>query len=251
MKLAFMTWVCPEWTVEEIIEFGAETPYDGVELRVNADHAHGVDADATPEERAAVRERFAAAGLELPCVATSHQFAVADASEREETLAAAKANVELAGDLGADYLRVFAGGDGESMTDAAADRTAAALTDVGEFGRDHGVRPLLETKHDIVETAADAVAVLERVETPNAGALWNRSTIDEAALDALGERIEHVHVHDEVLDPGNENVGGLAAALSRTGYDGYVSLEIIEGENLPRETLAETGERLSEQLKTE
>ncbi|MCD6593177.1 hypothetical protein J7L00_03740, partial [Candidatus Bathyarchaeota archaeon] len=56
--------------------------------------------------------------------------------------------------------------------------------------------------------------------------------------------IKHFHVHDEVLDPRNVNVLKLARKMKTTNFDGYVSLEIIKGHNLPEDLLIETAKRL-------
>lgn len=246
MRLSFMSWVCPGWDIEEIARFGAESPYDGVELRVNSDHAHGLSYESSMEEREYVRELLASRGLELPCIATSHQLTNA-ASDGEE-LTDAKADVKLAADVGARYIRVFAGGGERSLTASTSEQVAQALTTLGEFSRGYGVSPLLEVKHDMIETADDAAEILDRVQTSNVGLLWNQSTISRSSVERLGDRINHIHVHEDVLDPQNDDVESLARRLQRVGYDGYISLEIIRGKNIPPENLTKTGERLSGQI---
>jgi len=206
------------------------------------------DSHSTPAERAAVVDSFEEHGVEIPAVAAGDELAVADDDERAAQVASAKANVELAGDLGAGVVRVFAGGDREEMTGAAAADTAAVLTELGDLGADHGVTPVLETMHDIVQSPADARAVLDRVETDNVGVLWNRASIDAREFEAIREAVRHVHVHDEVLDPEYEPIADLIERFDGAGYDGYVSLEIIRGEDLPTGVLRETGERLRDHV---
>lgn len=65
---------------------------------------------------------------------------------------------------------------------------------------------------------------------------WNQASISPQVVNTLGDRIHHVHVHDDVRRLGDE--------LKTVGHDGYVSLEIIQGQDLPRDLLTETGERL-------
>ena len=246
MRLSFMSWVCPTWDLERMAEFTASTAYDGIELRVDSEHAHGLSADSTDRERAAAVELLADHGVELPAVATGDQLAHSDPDERAEQVASAKANAELAGDLGADYLRVFAMGDREEMTEEAAVDAAASLTEIGEFARDHGVTPVLETMHDIVQHPADAYAVIDRVETDNAALLWNRASITDEEFAAVHDDVEHVHMHDEALDPEFDGVADMMARFRDDGYQGYFSLEIIRGEDLPEDLLRETGDRLQQ-----
>lgn len=248
MYLSFMTWVCPDWDLDRIVEFTESSAYDGVELRVDEEHAHGLSSESPDEERARAVELFEDRNVDVAAIATSEFFAHSDPEERADQIAAAKANVELAGDLGADVVRFFAKGDRDEMTDDAAADTAEALTEVGEFARQHDVTPLLEVMHDIVESPEDALLVLERVETANVGLLWNRGEVASADFDEIAERVRHVHTHEEVLDPEFEGITELMSRLDEVGYDGYISLEVIRGEDLseglPEEQVRETGERL-------
>jgi hypothetical protein len=94
----------------------------------------------------------------------------------------------------------------------------------------------------------EAVEVIRRVQTQNFGVLWNDSTIDDATLTDLKPRLRHFHIHDEVLDAGNANILALAKQMKSTGYQGYVSLEIIHGKNLPEDLLREVAARLNRQI---
>ena len=244
MKLGFMTFVCPSWSIERIVRFARKAGYDGVEIRVDAGHKHGVSSKSSKEERRRVRRLFEGEGVEVSSIATSVQFSFPDPEKRRENIEAAKLNIELAGDLGAKVVRIFAGRNVEELTDEVAGYVAEAFTEVGEYAKDYGVCPLLETLHDIVRSADDALKVLRRVETSNFGILWNHSEIDQRSFNLLKDHIRHFHVHEEVLDPENKNVLHLARMMKTVNFDGYVSLEIIRGEDLPEDLLIETGERL-------
>lgn len=244
MKLSFMTFVCPSWSIERIVRFARKAGYDGVEIRVDAGHKHGVSSKSSKEERRRVRRLFESEGVEVSSIATSVQFSFPDPEKRRENIEAAKLNIELAGDLGAKVVRIFAGRNVEELTDEVAGYVAEAFTEVGEYAKDYGVCPLLETLHDIVRSADDALKVLRRVETSNFGILWNHSEIDQRSFNLLKDHIRHFHVHEEVLDPENKNVLHLARMMKTVNFDGYVSLEIIRGEDLPEDLLIETGERL-------
>lgn len=244
LKLSFMTFVCPEWKIEKIVKFAREAGYDGVEIRVDAGHKHGISSKSSSEERRYVKKLFDNEGVEVASIATSVQFAFSNPEKRRENIESAKANIELAGDLGAKVVRIFAGGDVPELTDEVAEYVAEAFTEVGEYATEYGVCPLLETLHDIVKSADDAIKVIKRVKTSNFGILWNHSDIDERSFNMVKDYIKHFHVHDEVLDPRNDNVLKLARKMKTTNFDGYVSLEIIKGHNLPEDLLIETAKRL-------
>ena len=200
MKLSFMTFVCPEWKIEKIVQFAKETEYDGVEIRVDVGHKHGISSKSPPEERKYVKKLFDENNVEVSCVATSVQFGFSDPEKRRENIEAAKANIRLASDLGARVIRIFAGGDVPKLTDDVADYIAEAFTEVGDYAAQYGVCPLLETLHDIVKSAEDALKVISRVRTSNFGILWNHSDIDQKSFQLVKGYIKHFHIHDEVLD---------------------------------------------------
>jgi len=249
LKLSFMTFVCPSWEIERVVRFAREAGYDGVEIRVDAGHKHGVSSKSSKDERRYVRRLFESEGVEVSSVATSVQFSFPDPVKRRENIEAAKLNIELAGDLGAKVVRIFAGRNVPELTDESAGYIAEAFTEVGEYAEEYGVCPLLETLHDIVRSADDALKVLRRVETSNFGILWNHSDIDQRSFDLLKDYIRHFHVHEEVLNPENKNVLHLARMMKSVDFDGYISLEIIRGEDLPEDLLIETAERLKGYIK--
>ena len=96
MRLSFMTWVCPSWSVERIAEFTATSAYDGVEFRVEKDHAHGVEPDTSRATRAAIVDRLGTRGVDVAAIATSAHLADTDDATRATAIESTKANAELA-----------------------------------------------------------------------------------------------------------------------------------------------------------
>lgn len=248
MKLSFMTFVCPEWETERLVKFARKAGYDGVEIRVDAGHKHGISSASSAEARRSAKSLFRDEGVEVAAVATSVQFASPTAEGHRKSIEAAKANLDLAADLGAPVVRIFAGGGIAKLTPEAARQVAAAFDEVGRYAKASGVCPILECGHDIIKGAAEAAEVVRRVQTENFGVLWNDSRMDDRTFAALKDRLRHFHVHDEVLDPANTNLLELAKRIKGTAFRGYVSLEIIRGKNLPEDLLSQTASRLKRQI---
>ncbi len=248
MKLSFMTFVCPDWQTERLVKFAKEASYDGVEIRVDAGHKHGLSSASSAQTRRSARRLFGDGGVEIASIATSVQFASPAVEGHKKNLEAAKANLDLAADLGVPVVRIFAGGGIRKLTSQAAQQVAAAFDEVGEYAKASGVCPMLECGHDIIKGSAEAAEVLRRVRTRNFGVLWNDSKMDDPTFAALKDRIRHFHVHDEVLDPSNSNVLDLAKRMKGIDFRGYVSLEIIRGKNLPEDLLTEIASRLKRQI---
>lgn len=244
MKLSFMTFVCPEWDIETIVKFAKGTDYDGVEIRVDVEHKHNVSSKSSAEKRRYVKEIFAIEDIDISCIATSVQLAYPEPNKHRENLDAAKANLDLAADLEVPILRVFAGGGIPVLNVEAAEQISDALDEIGNYSKGSCVCPVLECGHDVIKGASEASEVIKRVKTENFGTLWNHSEMDDQTFEVLKDKIKHLHVHDDVLDPYNTNVLSLAKRMKSIDYQGYVSLEIIRGENLPEELIKETATRL-------
>ena len=82
IKLATMTSVCPDWTLEETIAAMKRYGYTGLEARVEWGHKSGIEADLTSAQRRDIRQRLEGEGLSCCCIATGVRLATPDADER-------------------------------------------------------------------------------------------------------------------------------------------------------------------------
>src|SRR5690606_16245563 len=98
IKLATMTSVCPDWTLDRIIEGMLKYGYKGLEPRIGWGHAAGIEVDTSAKERDAIRSKVEAAGLHISCVATGARLAIEDKAELEKFIAEVDAAIDLAAD---------------------------------------------------------------------------------------------------------------------------------------------------------
>ena len=158
MKFSFMTFSCPELDLESVLELAQRYGYDGIEPRVSAKHQHGIELDATPEQRREIVRKVDASGIQLSCIATSCCFA--DPANATEHAADARQYVELAADLGAPCIRVFGGRIGAGVSrDAAIGNMAALLRPLAEYAGKLNVSICMET-HDDWCNPTDVTAVM-------------------------------------------------------------------------------------------
>jgi fatty-acyl-CoA synthase len=245
MQLAFSTLACPGWSVEQVIEAGTGMGYDGVEWRLLDGELIDPLTDSARLERAVAQCR--AAGLAVPALDTSCRFNLPDAGARSEQVAVLRAWIDLAGALDVPVLRVFGGHTAPEATTAPAVANGwvaeALRTAAGDATR-AGVTIALET-HDDFSSARRVAAVLDRVGSPAAAALWDShhpfrvGESPEEVIAALGmARIAFVHVKDArrltadaaqwqlvPLGEGEVPVQALLRALATHGYDGWISVE--------------------------
>lgn len=208
LKLAFMTFACPGWNVAQILDGAARFGFEGVELRVDSDHRHGLEVSSDQAARQAAMRQFRAAGVEVCCVATSLRLARHGRAGEQER-AKALPLLDLAADLEAPGLRVFGG---EPLQDESAGLAEIAREDAIKWAADNlrslvdaaasrGVEFWFET-HDYFRLGRDAAAVIRRVDHPNVRCNWdvmhpllNGESLQDTQklLDGL---VAHTHFHD-------------------------------------------------------
>ena len=254
MQFSFMSFSCPELSLDEILALAKKFGYDCVEPRIQAGHAHGIDLDMGSAARKQVRRQARDAGVPYCCVATSCRYANPDTlrSEVENTRRA----IDLAADIGSRRVRVFGGQIGGGLDRGTAiDQLARALDSVADQARERDVFVCIETHDDWCDP--DHLAqVLDKVDDPYIAANWDimhpvlrgGKTMDEA-FQILRPWIRHIHVHDgltadgklELVPIGQGDIDHRRALELLIGmdYDGAVSGEWIGWEpyetHLPRE----------------
>ena len=244
IRLATMSSVCPDWSLDEVIEGMKRYGYLGLEPRVEWGHACGIEASLSADERRGVRERMAGEGLAICCVATGVRMALPDVGERDAQVDELKRYIDLAGDLGCPFVRTFGGQrDGGQPLVQVVDYVAEGYLQVVEQAEDRGVTVLMET-HDDWCCSPPVRAVIERVDHANLQVLWDfmhpqrMLEAPEETFLAIGMLTRHTHAHDgDYDDDGRMQVGALGEGvidhampmnlLNRGGYNGYFSVEVI------------------------
>ena len=254
MKYAFMSFSTPALTLDEMLATAKRHGYDGIEPRLVADHAHGIEVQISAAARREVRAKVTDSGIALACIATSCLYANPATAQQnvEETLRC----IDLAGDVGAPTIRVFGGqlGEGLSRQDAIM-LVAESLLKVSDRAAARSVVVCVET-HDHWCEPTHLAAVLGLVNHPAIAINWDimhpvrvaKATMD-SAFETVRPWIRHVHFHDGAKDgstalaPIGEGVIDHKRAvelLMSLPYDGFLSGEWINWDDpyevhLPRE----------------
>lgn len=263
MKLGFMTWACPDWTLDEILAKGKRYGYDCVEPRVEAKHKHGLELDTSPEMLERGAERLRSGGMEIPCIATSCTFVHEKPAERERNVRTLARYVEMAAIMRVRYLRVFGGAipQGVAVQDAVK-MVVDSLQEVAPKAQKSGVRILLET-HDDFRFSDRAKAVIEQVRSPAVRILWDYAhpfnageAIEQTARNIIAYTL-HIHVHEFTcvdgkwvflpLGSGHIPHAEVVRLLHHSAFTGCLSVEWI-GENKPDEVLPQHAAKLREYL---
>ena len=254
MKYSFMSFSCPDLSLDDMLALAKRLGYDGVEPRVSAKHQHGIETDLAAAGRAVARAKSAEAGVPLCCVATSCRYADPETTQEhvDETLR----SIDLAADIGAPRIRVFGGSIAKTLDrDGAIEHVAAALRSVADHAVARGVVVCMET-HDDWCDPEHVAAVMRLVDHPGIAVNWDimhpvrrvGATMDQA-YQALRQWVKHIHFHDGSTVDGKSTLVPIGEGdidhkravelLKADGYPDYLSGEWIGWEpyevHLPRE----------------
>ncbi len=244
IKLATMSSVCPDWTLDEVVEGMQRHGYQGFEPRVEWGHASGIEATLTARERERIRARMEGEGLEICCIASGARMAAADPVERAGHVEEAKKYIDLAADLGCSRVRVF-GGERDRRRElmAVVDYVVEGFAQVLPAAESRGVTLLLET-HDEWCASAPVRAVVEQTGSPHLRVLWDfmhpQRELEkvEESFQVLSEYTNHTHVHDGRIVDGQVEVSVALGSgifdyrtplrlLAAAGFSGSCSVEVI------------------------
>ncbi|MCM8830370.1 MAG: sugar phosphate isomerase/epimerase, partial [Candidatus Omnitrophica bacterium] len=206
MKFAFMSFTTPDKTLKETIDIAKKYGYDGIEPRAQLGHSHGIELEATVEERKEIKRVFEGEGIECACIATSIMYCSIKEEKREKEIELTKRFVDLAVDIGCKRIRVFGGTPETPISyEEAIKIVAEALSKVNAYAEKNKVYICLET-HDFFSRADIAAAPVKMINSPYIKINWDimhpftkMMTIEEAFTELKG-LIEHCHIHDGTYD---------------------------------------------------
>ncbi|MSR83487.1 MAG: sugar phosphate isomerase/epimerase [Candidatus Latescibacteria bacterium] len=233
MRLGLVTYsLAKDWDLGTLIANCEQTGFAGVELRTT--HAHKVESDLNPTQRAEVRKRFAGSPVELVGLGTAFEFDMVDPAELQCHIEGTKAYLQLAADLGASGVKVRPNKlheDEGVPRDQTFAQIGRALRQCGESAADLGVQLRLEVHGRFTCEPPHIRTMLDYADHPSVVACWNSNPqdLDGGSIDGnfalLAGRIGLVHINELWSDyPWRR----LCELLRQSGYAGYCLAEIAE-----------------------
>jgi L-ribulose-5-phosphate 3-epimerase len=256
----------PEYSLDEAIALFAKLGLDGIEIIVQTDgYRCAIPLDATDAEVLSVKDTVERAGL-LVAALTPYLSLYNDLDERvrEKECANLKRITEMAALLDCHYIRVYGGKflDGETDEDGKKLKALVkSMRECGDYAAKHDVKLCLENHFStMTTTAAKTAQVLDEIDHPHVGALYDQANIAffpaeeyQEAIELQKDRIFFVHckdlvyrggspqkpkfamltsineeertVHSRIPGEGILDWPAILRRLKEIGYDGWVSLE--------------------------
>ena len=230
MKLALNTHkLLADRTWEEIIDVCRGCGAAGIEFSIGYGHKHGVELDTPPEELARIREKIAAAGLEVASIASFCRFDMESQEEFQRNLDTAKRGIDLAVTMGSPIFRFVANGlpDFMSRPDFVV-RISKVMRELAEYGERKGVLALLNM-HGTFQHRCDVSRAAQLADHPYSGLVYNCDPSDlvggsaEVTLERVMPYVRHVHLHELT---GGYPYAEMFRYMRKAGYNGWFSVVV-------------------------
>jgi len=246
MRFSAVTSCLTERGAEGAVDTIAALGYDGVEFLVSGTL---LPQDASPDRRRDLRRRcadlnLAVAGLNGSLPATGHRILADDPAERQVGRDQLLRVIDLCADIGGQTVTVGSPGarnfPAGMLPDTWYPRALEAFRQWGEYSATLGVSVTVEIINRFEcnwgRTIQDGLEFLTAAGHANLGLTIDtfHMNIEEgpfaAALARGADSIHHVHVADsnrQAPGQGNLDFPAFLQALTATGYDGFVSVELF------------------------
>ncbi len=269
MKLGTATSVLFYYAIQDAIPVVARAGYDGVDIWGGRPHVYRQDFSAG--ELAHLRRIIADHGLAVSSFMPAfyrypHSLSSPNPRVRQDSIEYMQSCIENAAILGAGIVLVVPDQTlrGQRRDDAL-HRLVESIDTVARYAAQHdgiklGIEVLYYDETDLVNSAADAAAIIEQLGHPNIGVVLDTGTLNlskESPQDIfalLGDRMLQIHVNDNegnhkqqnlIPGEGTYDFPELLRFLKAAGYEGFLSAELSrEYADDPEPALLTTAERL-------
>jgi len=174
-------------------------------------------------------------GLPVSCAGISTNFCSPNASERRREISAVEVGLDMARELGAPCLRVFAGNVPEGHTETEATRwTIESLKSCVGYAESSGVVIAMENHGGITARADNVVNIVKGVDSPWFGVNLDLGNYREFTYHEIAKTVPYaVHIHGKisVAEGAKLDYQRTKEILQEEGYNGFLSIEYEEKED--------------------
>ena len=242
-------------SLSEGIEQASKLGYDGVEIAIR---------DPKMVDVSEIKEIAYKNNINIVAIGTGQAYNqeglyMTSSSEevRKKTIERLYSQIDFAANFGAHLIIGLIRGSIKDMPyEKGVDLFLEGLKDIGEYAKEKEIKVVIEPINryelNFINNVAEAMPILNRINLENVGLLLDtfhmniEEPIIEESIKQAGDYILHFHIADSNRWPpgyGHLNFESIFAALFSTGYDGYIS-----GEMLPKPSSLESMKKTIEYL---
>jgi sugar phosphate isomerase/epimerase len=247
MKLGLVTYLWgQDWDLPTLITNCEKSGLLGIELRV--DHAHKVEVNLTPAQRAEVKKRFANSPVTCVGYGANYEYHSTDPAQVRKNIEGTKEYIKLCKDIGATGIKVKPNGIPKDVPwEKTIAQIAASLNECGKFAKDYGQLVRVEVHGNISQEIPNMKAIFEQVTEKNVKMCWNCNDQDllppglEANFNSVKKYFgDTVHIRE--LNEGNYPYQELFNLFTGMKYKGWI---LLEARTAPKDRVAAMKEQLT------
>ncbi len=230
MKMGFVTYLWgQDWDLPTLISNCEKSGLLGIELRV--DHAHKVEINLTPAQRAEVKKRFDDSPTVCVGYGANYEYHNPDPVQLKKNIDGTKEYIKLCKDIGATGIKVKPNGIPANVPrEKTIAQIATALNECGRFAQDYGQLVRVECHGNVSQEIPNMKAIFEQVTEKNVKMCWNCNDQDllppglEANFNSVKKYFgDTVHIRE--LNEGNYPYQELFNLFTGMKYKGWILLE--------------------------
>lgn len=241
--LSFSTLGCPDWTLDQIVEFAASRNYKGIEVRgIQRELNLPGRKEFSKGNRPATLRLMKDNNLKFACLGSSATLHFSAPAVRTKNIDEGKRFIDLAHQLTCPYVRVFPNlFPKEQEKIKTINLISDGLLTLGRYAKGSGVKVLIESHGDLVK-CEDILWVLKNAEHENTGLVWDVANMwtqtkepPAQVYEKLKKYINHTHLKDArlnnrephyvLLGTGEVPIIEAVDILWKGGYRGFYSFE--------------------------
>ena len=247
MKFGLVTYQWgKDWDLPTLIANCEKVGFKGVELRTQ--HAHGVEINLTPAQRAEVKKRFADSPVTCVGYGSNYEYHSPDPKILRKNIEDTKEYIKLCKDIGAPGIKVK---PNTFPKDVQREKTiaqiATSLNEVGKFARDYDQLVRVEIHGPITQEIPNIRAIFEQVTESNVKMCWNSNDVDlnppglEANFKSVAKWIGDT-VHIRGIKISDYPYDKLFSMLNGIKYKGWI---LVEASTTPSDKIAAMKEQVA------
>ena len=223
-----------EMSVEDLIDYCAAEGFDAVDI--TGYYFKGYPEPPSPELLNHIKRRAFLAGLEISGTGVRNDFSVDDPVKRAESVQLVKNWIEVAAQLGAPVIRIFAGTQQPKRYTwiEMAGRMVEDIRDCLVHGRKHGVVVAVQNHDDFLKNAGQVIRLLQMVDSDWFGLILDTGSYRQGDPYAqIAQTIPYAvnwQVKENIYVDGVEqktDLPRLVKLIRESGYQGYLPIETL------------------------
>jgi len=218
-----------DWDLPTLIGNCEKTGVLGLELRTQ--HAHGVEVALKPQQRDAVKKRFADSPVTCLGYGSNFEYHSPDPIVLKDNISQTKEYIKLCKDIGATGIKVK---PNNLPADVPKEKTiaqiASSFNEVGKYAGDFGQLVRVEVHGNLTQELPNMKAIFDQVTDPNVKICWNCNPEDLLApgLEANFNSVKKwfgdtVHVRE--FNEGDYPYQELFKLFAKMNYEGWILME--------------------------